>query len=178
MATIEEVQAELDTERTKIAGAQARIKELNEENKGHRLNAQNARTEAEAARADAERVAKETTAKLTATEKQAAEAMTQAQARVVNADLRLAAKDAGANDVADVLALMPRDRIKLDEAGEITNAADLIAGLKTAKPYLFGAASTSSTAAPPTQAPAKAKSAMDMTAEEYAAARSAAIRAR
>lgn len=178
MPTLEEVQAELDTERTKAAGAQARIKELNDESKGHRLNAQNARAEAEAARADAERIGKETTTKLTAAEARAAEATTQAQARVVNADLRLAAKDAGANDTADVLALMPRDQIKLNESGEIINAAELIAGLKTAKPYLFGAASTSSTAPSPNPAPAKAKSAMDMTADEYAAARSAAIRAR
>jgi hypothetical protein len=165
MPTIEELQAEL-------AATKSRIRELNDESKGHRLNAANARTEADAARADAERIVKETSDKVTAAEVRAADAATAAQARVINADLRLAAKDAGANDVADALALLPRDAIKLDDAGEITNAA----GLKAAKPYLFGAPSTSSTAPAPKPTEARAKSAKDMTPAEYHAARTELMR--
>ncbi len=176
MPTIEELQAELEGERGKLSGAQARIKELNDESKGHRLNAQNARAEAEAARAEAERIAKETGDRLTAAEVRAAEAAAAAQTRVVNADLRLAAKDAGANDVGDVLALLPRDAITLDDKGEITNAAKLIEGLKKSKPYLFGTPSTSSTAPAPKAGEAKPRSAKDMTPDEYRTARAALAR--
>jgi hypothetical protein len=174
--TAEELTALLEGERTKNAGAQNRIKELNEESKGHRLNASNARTEADEHKKALETAAASHGVALSAAEKKANDATAAAAQKVVNADLRVAANTAGANDVADVLALLPRDKIKLNEAGDITNAAELMAELKVAKPYLFGAASTSSTAKPPADKNAAPKLAKDMTAEEYKIARAALVK--
>ena len=99
-----------------------------------------------------------------------------AQQRIVNTDLRAALGAAGASSVDDMLALLPRDKLVFNDAGEATNIAALVAEMKTTKPWGFGQTSTSSTATPPA-APAggTAKSAMAMTGEEFKAARAAAI---
>jgi hypothetical protein len=162
MPTVEELEAQLQ-------GAQARITELNSESKGHRLNAATARTEADAVKAEALASIKTHSDAATAATVAATEATKAAAQRTLNADLRVAAKDAGANDVADVLALLPRDKIKLDGSGEIENAAELMTALKTAKPYLFGTPSTSSTTKVPDPNTAAVKLAKDMTPEERAA---------
>jgi hypothetical protein len=180
MPTEAELTAELEGERTKYAGAQARITALNHESQGHRLNWQTAKDAEAKARTDLEAAATAHGVTLAAAEKKAtdaaaasAEVTKNAAQRAVNADLRVAANTAGANDVADVLALLPRDKIKLNPEGDITNAAELMTELKTAKPYLFGAPSTSSTAKVPPDKDAPAKQARDMTADEYKAARAA-----
>jgi chromosome segregation ATPase len=181
--TIESLQAQL-------TAAQQRISEINAESKGHRLNWQNAKTEAETARneaaaaakriADAEaataariaEIEKAAGEKMTATEKAAATATEAARTRAINADLRIAAKDAGATDLSDVLALLPRDKLELTDDGDVKNAADVIAEFKKTKPHLFGAAatSTSSTNTPPPAKTPGAKAALDMTDEEFNAA--------
>lgn len=139
MPTIEELQAELDSART-------RISELNSEAKGHRLDAKEARQQA--------------------TEAQAA--LTKAQERIVNAELKVAATAAGAVDVSDVLALLDRRQIKLDDAGEVTNAAELIEEFKRAKPNHFSAGrSTSNTRpTPPKPGETQPKKVAEMTDEE------------
>lgn len=188
--TVEELEAELATLNTEHAGAKARITELNNESKGHRLNADNARKEAEKAAADAAEAVKSAQTKLDAeakaradaetaaqqkikdAETKANEVTTKAQERAVNADLKIAAKDLGAHDAADVLALLDRSKIKLDDNGEIANAAELVAELKAAKPHLFGngVSSTSSTTQPPPKKTPEAKKVSDMTDDEFSAA--------
>ena len=180
--TIESLQAEL-------AAAKSRVADVNNESKGHRLNWQNAKAEADAAKAEAaaaaeraaaaEKAATERAAaaeraaadRAEAAERKATESLTAAQTRAVNADLRIAAKDAGATDLSDVLALLPRDKLKLNADGDVENAAELVAEFKLAKPHLFGGATTSHTTTPPpvVKKPG-AKMAMDMTDEEFAAA--------
>jgi hypothetical protein len=86
-----------------------------------------------------------------------------ASRRAVDSDLRLAANAAGAHDVADVLTLLPRDQIRLNDAGKITNAAELVAAMKTARPHFF------TTAGPPP------KPAIGMTDAEYATAKAGVI---
>ena len=99
----------------------------------------------------------------------ATEAVAKAAARVVAADLKVAAKDADANDIADVVALLDRTKLIFNDDGEVTNAAALIAEMKKAKPYQFGSPSTSHAGNPPPQTAPAAKHARDMTADELAA---------
>lgn len=164
--TIEQLQAALSEK-------EARIRELNSEAKGHRLNAgeeakrrEAAEAELQAAKAAHEKALAEATTKH-------GEELTKAQQRAVKADIRAAAKDAGANDPADVIAFLPPDKIKIGADGEIENAADLIADLKKSKPYLFGTPATSNPAKTPDPKPPAEKSAKDMTPDEYRAARAA-----
>ena len=169
MATIEELEVQL-------AASQARVKEVSDEAKGHRLNAAEARKATEVA--DAARVASETASaeRIKQIETDAGAKLTKAQQSAVRANLRVAAKEAGAADPSDMLALIPSDRLKVNEDGEIENAAELMTALKAAKPYLFGQASTSSVASVPKTEPPVAKRAVDMTNDEYQAARAAAVK--
>ena len=169
MPTIEELEVQL-------AASQARVKEVSDEAKGHRLNAAEARKATEAS--EAARVASETASadRIKQIETDAGARLTKAQQSAVRANLRVAAKEAGAADPNDMLALIPGDQLKVNEDGEIENAAALMTALKAAKPYLFGQASTSSTAPVPKTEPPVAKRATDMTDDEYRAARAAAVR--
>ena len=61
--------------------------------------------------------------------------------------------------------------IKLNAAGEVEGAAGLIRDMRRAKPWLFGGASSSSTAAAPAAQAPTAKKATEMTFEEWQIAR-------
>ena len=69
------------------------------------------------------------------------------------------------------LRLLDLAGVKMTDAGEVEGAESLIAGLKTAKPYLFGSASSSSTAAAPRNSDPSTKQATEMTQDEWRAAR-------
>jgi hypothetical protein len=131
----------------------------------------------------------ETEQKLTAAEQRAKDAETAAQAkiteaaaaaqqRIIKAELRVAAKDAGAVDAADVVALLGTAKVKTDADGNVTNAAELLEELKKAKPHLFGGASSSSTAKEPAKEGPKTKKATEMTDDEYKVARAAVLAGR
>lgn len=194
--TIEELEAEVAQLQAENNAGKLRIQELNGEAKGHRLNADNAKREAErvagelqAATAALEKArgigteeqakaaekVKEIEAKAAEAERLANEkaqaALTAAQQRAVNADLKIAAKEAGAHDPTEFLTLLDRSKITLDDNGEVKNAAELVAEFKKAKPHLFGVGSTSHTGNPPPKGPPEAKKPTEMTAEEYAKAK-------
>ncbi len=177
MPTIEELQAELEGERAKLTGAQARISELNNESRGHRLNAQNARTEADKHKADLEAATTAHGVTIAAAELKAAEALKTAQAARKDAALRLAAKDAGMVDL-DGLKLLDANAVTVADDGAVTIPEKYFETAKAAKPWLFGTPSTSSTAQTPKPAETKAKSARDMTPEEYRVARGEMLRGR
>ena len=194
--TIEELEAEVAQLREENNSGKLRIQELNGEAKGHRLNADNAKrdaerlagelqaattalekaknlgpeTEAKAAEKIKEIEAKAAEAERLANEKAQA-ALSTAQTRAVNADLKIAAKEAGAHDPTEFLALLDRSKITLDENGEVKNAAELVAEFKKAKPHLFGVGSTSHAGNPPPKGPPEAKKPSEMTDEEYQKAR-------
>ena len=108
----------------------------------------------------------------------ALEARRGADTRIINAELRLAAQQAGLID-ADDLRLVDVDALKLNDKGEVEGLTALVDGFKTSKPHLFKSPDAPPTPAnnntnptpPPTPAPAGAKHAKDMTPEEYAAAK-------
>lgn len=171
--------AERDRLRAEVESGKARIKELNAESAGRRLNEDRLGKIADerAAAIEAERKAREDAlaalkgeyeGKITATEKAAAERAEAARERVMRADLRVAAKDAGMVDL-DGLKLLDTATLKLGDDGSVQNAAEALAALKQAKPWAFGQASTSSPAQAPKADAGKTKLFKDMTPEEQAA---------
>ncbi|MDE2353839.1 MAG: hypothetical protein KGL17_02340 [Betaproteobacteria bacterium] len=147
------------------------VRELREENKGWRLK----HSEAEQKAKTADDAAKAAQA---AADAKVADAAKAANDRVIRAELKAAALKAGMVDL-DGLKLADLSTVKINETtGEVEGAEALMEAMKKAKPYLFGAASTSHGGTPPKPGDPKPKSATEMTAEEYAAARQKAIRGR
>lgn len=194
MPTVEELEAELNVTRGRLATAEAKIKEVNDEAKGHRLNSDNFRKRAEdltsqlATERDQIEALKKThgdeiektkidlTGRATAAETQAKEVEAKARNKVMMADLRVAARENGMVDL-DALKLLDVNQAKLDDDGNVTNATDLMTAMKEAKPYLFGKSplpgtvtgTTTSTTQPPPRSTPGAFNALTATAEEYQA---------
>ena len=123
-------------------------------------NAENWQVRAEAAEAEMARVRDE------------------AQARVVQAELKAEAVRAGMIDL-DGLKLIDAAEVRLTEAGEIEDAQGLLGRLKRAKPWLFGGGASSSVAAnPPRPEPPRPRHANELSQEEWLHARAALIRRR
>lgn len=140
------------------------VKELREENKGWHLKAQQLEKERDDHKTAAEKAAADAEGKIK-------EAHTAAEQRVIRAELKAEALKAGMVDL-DGLKLADLSKVKINEAGEVEGATELMEELKKAKPYLFAATQNSSTpGTPPNPKPPAAKKATDMTVEEYAAAR-------
>jgi hypothetical protein len=103
-------------------------------------------------------------------ERKLAEVEEAAHGRIVRAELKAAAVRAGMVDL-DGIKLLDTGGIKLNAAGEIEGAAALMRDLRKAKPWLFGGASSSSTAAAPGPRAPENKLATAMTFDEWQAAR-------
>ena len=75
------------------------------------------------------------------------------KSRVMKSELKASAARAGVADFEDLFAVMQHlnfvGKIEFDPDGNVTNANEVIAELKTSKPHLFAGVSTSSTTAPP-----------------------------
>jgi hypothetical protein len=94
------------------------------------------------------------------------------QSRLIAANLRTEAVRAGMIDL-DGLKLIDLSSVRLDDNDKIVDGRKVMADLRRDKPWLFGTASTSSPAVPPSSQPVQQRAAMDMTDEEYAVARAA-----
>jgi hypothetical protein len=94
------------------------------------------------------------------------------QSRLIAANLRTEAVRAGMIDL-DGLKLIDLSGVRLDDNDKIVDGRKVMADLRRDKPWLFGTASTSSPADPPSSQPVQQRAAMDMTDEEYAVARAA-----
>jgi hypothetical protein len=94
------------------------------------------------------------------------------QSRLIAANLRTEAVRAGMIDL-DGLKLIELSGLRLDDSDKIVGGRQLMAELRRTKPWLFGTASTSSAAIAPASQPVRQRTAMDMTEEEYATARTA-----
>lgn len=97
--------------------------------------------------------------------------------RLVQAELKAAAAQAGMIDL-DGLKLIDPSRVAANDAGELQSADTLMAELRREKPWLFASPSSSSRAAVPPARPVRSKLATEMTAEEYRAARAELVRRR
>ncbi len=99
------------------------------------------------------------------------------RARLVQAELRTAAARAGMVDL-DGVKLVDAAGLSVNEAGELELAGAIMVKLRQEKPWLFGRVSSSSLAAAPRAVPPKAKTAMEMTVDEWRIARAELLRRR
>ena len=76
----------------------------------------------------------------------------------------------------DGLKLLELGNVELTPEGELVNAAELVAQLRRAKPWLFSGTSSSSPSNQPPAHPLRPKLATEMTDEEYHAARIALLK--
>ena len=144
------------------------VTELRQENAAQRVARQDAERRAAEAETNLKKLGEESTAKITAAQ---TEAQTAANDRIIRAELKAEAIKAGMVDL-DGLKLADMSTIKLNDKGEVEGADALMADLKKAKPYLFGAQVTSHVDTkkpkPGDPGPVDAKK---MSKEEYAKAR-------
>lgn len=110
-----------------------------------------------------------------ALERELEELRSSAQGRLVRAELKVEAVRAGIVDL-DGLRLLEIADARVGENGEVENAAEMVAQLRRAKPWLFSAGSSSSAASAPRAQPLRQKSATEMTDDEYRAARAALLK--
>jgi hypothetical protein len=101
----------------------------------------------------------------------------QSDLRLVRAEMKIEAIRAGMVDL-DGLKLLDLSDVKLNDQGEVPDAAERIAKLRKAKPWLFGLVSSSSPLTPPSAQPLRQKHATEMTPAEYGAARAALLKHR
>jgi hypothetical protein len=137
------------------------VRELRAENKGYRIKLDESTRKMAETDATVLKAQQDADAKI-------AEASTASQQRIIRAELKASAIKAGMVDL-DGLKLADMSTVKLDEAGEVIGADELMESLKKAKPYLFGAPDTSSTHKAPEVTPPEAKMATDIKdPKEYA----------
>ncbi len=108
-------------------------------------------------------------------ERRLTESEQEARGRILRAELKVEAVRAGIVDL-DGLKLLDLKKVELTSEGELANAAELMAQLRRAKPWLFGGTSSSSPASPPPAQPPRQKLATEMTDKEYRAARAAILK--
>ena len=102
----------------------------------------------------------------------------EAEARLVRAELKVEALRAGMIDL-DGLKLLDLSEVRLNGQGEVADGGAVLAKLKRAKPWLFGGPASSSAAAnPPRPEPPRTRHANELSHEEWLAARAALIRRR
>ena len=94
------------------------------------------------------------------------------QSRLVIANLRTEAVRAGMVDL-DGLKMIDVASVRLGDDDTVIGGRKMMDDLRRSKPWLFGVASSSSAAAVPATQPVRQKTALEMTEEEYVAARSA-----
>ncbi|HBK05765.1 MAG TPA: hypothetical protein DDZ81_07845 [Acetobacteraceae bacterium] len=94
------------------------------------------------------------------------------RSRLIAANLRTEAVRAGMVDL-DGLKLVDLSGVDLDEHDKVIDGSKLMSELRRNKPWLFGRASSSSAAVAPASRPVKQKTAMEMSDEEYVAAKMA-----
>ncbi len=105
-----------------------------------------------------------------------ADAQAQANARLIRAELKAEAIRAGMIDL-DGIKLIDLAEVGLNQNGEVSDAASILAKLKRTKPWLFGNAASSSAAAnPPRPEPPRMRHARELSHEEWLAARAALLR--
>ena len=92
------------------------------------------------------------------------------QSRLIVANLRTEAVRAGMIDL-DGLRLIDLSNVRLGNDDRVIGGRKLMDDLRRTKPWLFGMTSSSSGAIAPASQPVRQKTALEMTEEEYAAAR-------
>jgi len=116
-------------------------------------------------------------ARADAMEQQLRQAITTQQEVLLRAELKVEAVRAGMIDL-DGLKLVDTTGLSLGENGEIEGGRSVMQKLRRSKPWLFGQASSSNPGFAPPSLPPAAKSATDMSLDEWRAARADLLRRR
>lgn len=113
-----------------------RIEDVRAEAAGYRIEARTERERREAAEANSARIQSEADARVRAAEQQGATVATKIKERTADAELRAQATAAGLADL-ELLPLIDRSKITVDDDGNVTGATEAIAEFKTKKPNYF-----------------------------------------
>ena len=126
---------------------QKMISDLRAEAAAHRVGERKAREELEAAKAALATAQADIDGKLKAESDKAAARITKMQQRVIESDLKAQAVAAGLEDL-DLLPLLDRSGIKMDDDGNVTGVKEAIEAFKTKKPDYFKKASKAGASEP------------------------------
>lgn len=120
--TLEQVERELADTRAEAAA--------------RRVDARTAREEADRAKEEAARVRTEADERVTAAQTAERQVTDRLRGRTINAELRAVAAEEGLVDL-DLLPLVDRANISVDDEGNVTGVAEAVQAFKTAKPTYF-----------------------------------------
>ncbi len=133
-AELDEILAKrLKREKEKQTETEARLKRLEELEKAEEERKKAAMSEQERLKAE-----KEEAEKLAAESAEKAEkAQEVANQRIIDTEIRATARSLNANDINDVLALMGKEGVEIDDKGNVIGVEEAVAALKEAKPWMF-----------------------------------------
>lgn len=133
-AELDEILAKrLKREKEKQAETDARLKRLEELEKAEDERKKAAMSEAERLKAEKEEAEKKALEK----EEAAKKAQESANQRIINTEIKSIARSLNANDSSDVLALLDKTGVEIDDNGDVKGVEEAVKALKEAKPWMF-----------------------------------------
>jgi hypothetical protein len=129
----EKLQKRLKREKEKQAELDAKLKRLEEFEKAEEERNKAAMSEADRLKAEKEEATKKAEE---ATEK-AKKAQESANQRIINTEIKRIARSLNANDPADILALLDKSSVEMDDEGNVKGIEEAVKALKEAKPWMF-----------------------------------------
>ncbi|MEK5109846.1 scaffolding protein [Cytobacillus sp. FSL K6-0129] len=123
----------LEREKKKQAETAEKLKKLEEYEKAEEERRKAEMSEAERLKADKEEAAK----KAEEAEEKAKQAQEKANQRIINTEIKSIARSLNANDLNDVLALLDKSTLEVDEEGNVSGVDLAVQALKEAKPWMF-----------------------------------------
>ncbi|MCY8347603.1 phage scaffolding protein [Bacillus haynesii] len=123
----------LEREKKKQAELEEKAKRLTELEKAEEERKKAEMSEAERLRAEKEEAAK----KAEEASEKAKKAEESANQRIINTELRAIARSLNANDPNQVLALLDKSAVQIDEDGNVIGAEEVVAAFKESSPWMF-----------------------------------------
>lgn len=123
----------VERERKKQAELDEKLKRLEALERADEERRKAEMTEAERLKAEKEEAAK----KAEEAAEQAKKAQETANQRIVNTEIRSVARALNANDPNDVLALLDKSVVEIDDDGNVKGVEEAVKALKEAKPWMF-----------------------------------------
>lgn len=128
-AKVDEVNA-LKQQQTEMEAKLQRLKELEEAEEVRKKAAMSEQERLLAEKEEAEKLAAELAEKVEI-------AHEAANKRIIDTEIRAMARALNANDVSDVLALLNKEGVEIDESGSVRGVEEAVTALKEAKPWMF-----------------------------------------
>lgn len=123
----------LKREKEKQAELDEKLRKLEEYEKAEEERKKAAMSEAERLKAEKEEAAK----RAEEASEQAKQAQEKANQRIINTEIKSIARALNANDPNDVLALLDKSNVEIDDEGNVKGIEDAVKALKEAKPWMF-----------------------------------------